>query len=137
MIGNDIQCQIDIHKSKLEIYNIAKDYLLKSMMGGPTEIKPISYEGMPSGQGAKTVTLDRQWQEMQRLQNMIDLEVWAIDKLEVQLQKMKVSIDDLKGIDYKVKYMRDYMGLSLQEIARKTKYDYAYIKNVSCRNPRG
>lgn len=136
MIGNDIQCQINIHKSRLATYSIEKEYLLKVMMSGPSDIKPINYEGMPSGKGARTISLDRQWDAMQKLQDMIELEVWAIEKLENQLNNMKASIDDLKGIDLKVKYLRDIGGLSLQEIADKTKYDLGYIKQVSARNPR-
>ena len=136
MIGLDIQCQINIHKARLETYNIEKEYLLKQMMGGPQEYKSISYEGMPHGNGAKTVTLDRSWEDMRKLQNMIDLEEWAIEALEKQLENMRTSIDDLKGIDLKVKYLRDIEGLPLQLIADKLKYSLDYIKEVSCRNSR-
>lgn len=136
MIGLDIQCQIDIHKAKLETYNIEKEYLLKQMMGGPQEYKSIDYSGMPHGNGAKTVTLDRSWEDMRKLQNMIDLEEWAIEALEKQLKNMRTSIDDLKGIDLKVKYLRDIEGLPLQLIADKLKYSLDYIKEVSCRNSR-
>ena len=136
MIGLDIQCQIDIHKARLETYNIEKEYLLKQMMGGPQEYKSIDYSGMPHGNGAKTVTLDRSWEDMRKLQNMIDLEEWAIEALEKQLKNMRTSIDDLKGIDLKVKYLRDIEGLPLQLIADKLKYSLDYIKEVSCRNSR-
>ena len=136
MIGLDIQRQIDIHKARLETYNIEKEYLLKQMMGGPQEYKSIDYSGMPHGNGAKTVTLDRSWEDMRKLQNMIDLEEWAIEALEKQLKNMRTSIDDLKGIDLKVKYLRDIEGLPLQLIADKLKYSLDYIKEVSCRNSR-
>jgi len=136
MIGLDIQTQIDIHNTRLETYNIEKEYLLKMMMGGPGEIKPIDYSGMPHGQGASTVTLDRQWDAMQKLIHMIELEEWAIESLEKQLENMKTSIDNLKGIDLKVKFLRDIEGMSLQGIADKLKYEVGYIKNVSCRNPK-
>jgi len=136
MIGLDIQTQIDIHNTRLETYNIEKEYLLKMMMGGPGDIKPIDYEGLPHGQGASTVTLDRQWDAMQKLIHMIELEEWAIESLEKQLENMKTSIDNLKGIDLKVKFLRDIEGMSLQGIADKLKYEVGYIKNVSCRNPK-
>ena len=136
MIGLDIQTQIDIHNTRLETYNIEKEYLLKMMMGGPGEIKPIDYSGMPHGQGASTVTLDRQWDAMQKLIHMIELEEWAIESLEKQLENMKTSIDNLKGIDLKVRFLRDIEGMSLQGIADKLKYEVGYIKNVSCRNPK-
>jgi len=136
MIGLDIQTQIDIHNTRLETYNIEKEYLLKMMMGGPGDIKPIDYSGMPHGQGASTVTLDRQWDAMQKLIHMIELEEWAIESLGRQLENMKTSIDNLKGIDLKVKFLRDIEGMSLQGIADKLKYEVGYIKNVSCRNPK-
>ena len=136
MIGLDIKGKIDVHRIRLETYLIEKEYLLKMMMGGPGDIKPIDYSGMPHGQGASTVTLDRQWDAMQKLIHMIELEEWAIESLEKQLENMKTSIDNLKGIDLKVKFLRDIEGMSLQGIADKLKYEVGYIKNVSCRNPK-
>ena len=136
MIGLDVKCQIDIHKARLETYNIEKEYLLKQMMGGPQGYKPIDYLGMPHGNGAKTVSLDRSWEDMRKLQEMIDIEEWAIEALEKQLENMRISIENLKGIDLKVKHLRDIEGMTLQAIADKLGYGIDRIKQISCKNPR-
>ncbi|MGV8982139.1 hypothetical protein [Clostridium sp.] len=136
MVNFDIQGKIDIHRIRLETYLIEKDYLLKMMMGGPGEIQPISYEAMPHGQGAQTVTLDRQWDAMSKLVHMIELEEWAIEGLEKQLKEMKLIIDSSDCIDAKVKYLRDVQHMHLQDIAIKLTYTLDYIKEISCRNPR-
>ena len=39
MLGLDIKGKIEVHRIRLETYNIEKEYLLKMMMGGPGEIK--------------------------------------------------------------------------------------------------
>ena len=137
MIGIDIQEKIDIHIVRVNTYYIEKEYLLKMMMGGPSiDIKPISFEGMPSGKGARTVTLDRQWEAMQKLQNMIDNEEWAIEELEKQLKEIESIMNSTDSIDLKVQYLRDAQHMSLQTIADKLVYTYDYIKQISCRNPR-
>ena len=136
MIGLDIQTQIDIHNTRLETYNIEKEYLLKMMMGGPGEINPIDYSGMPHGQGAATVTLDRQWDAMQKLVHMIELEEWAIEGLEKQYKEMESIMNGTDSIDLKVQYLRDAQNMRLQAIADKLVYSLDYIKEVSCRNPR-
>ena len=136
MIGLDIQTKIGIHKIRLEIYTIEKDYLLKSMMGGPTDIKPISYDNLPHAQGAQTVTLDRQWDAMSKLLHMIELEECAIEGLEKQYKEMESIMDSTDSIDLKVQYLRDAQHMPLQVIADKLVYSLQYIKEVSCKNPR-
>ena len=136
MIGLDIKGKIDVHKIRLETYLIEKEYLLKMMMGGPGDIKPIDYSGMPHGQGASTVTLDRQWDAMQKLIHMIELEEWAIEGLEKQYKEMESIMNGTESIDLKVQYLRDAQHMRLQAIADKLVYSYDYIKEVSCRNPK-
>jgi len=136
MLGLDIKGKIEVHRIRLETYNIEKEYLLKMMMGGPGEIKPISYEGMPHGDGAKTITLDRQWEAMQKLQHMVEIEEWAIEGLEKQLKEMEAIMDSTESIDLKVQYLRDIHRMPLQVIADKLVYSLQYIKEISCKNPR-
>lgn len=135
MIGCDIPRQIELHTAWREAYIIEKDYLIKKMMQGPTGYKPIDYSGMPHGSGGD-YTLDVNWEDIRRLQSAIDIENDAIEKLTKQLEVINNTIDTLEGIDARVKYLRDYKGFRLQEIADKLGYELGYIKNVSCRNPK-
>jgi len=136
MIGLDIKGKIDVHRIRLETYSIEKEYLLKMMIGGPQGYKPIDYEGMPHGDGAKTVTLDRSWEAMEKLVHMCELEEWAIEALEKQLKEMELIVNSTENIDTKVQYLRDAQHMPLQAIADKLLYTYDYIKQISCRNPR-
>jgi DNA-directed RNA polymerase specialized sigma subunit len=68
---------------------------------------------------------------------MIELEEWAIEALERQAKEMKEKIRELKGIDAQVKYMRDFEGRTLQDIADDLGYSIDRIKQISARNPRG
>ena len=135
MIGQDLKTQVEIHKLRLEMFNTEKDYLIKQMMGGPQDIKPISYEGMPHGSGG-TVTLDRVWDSVRKLQYKIDLEQWAIDTLSSQLLGIDARISELKGLDAQVVSLRDFKGMGLQAIADLLGYSLDRIKQVSCKNPR-
>lgn len=135
MIGQDLETQVEIHKLRLEMFTTEKDYLIKQMMGGPQDIKPISYEGMPHGSGG-TVTLDRDWESVRKLQDRIDLEQWAIDTLTSQLLGIDKRISELKGLDAHVIALRDFKGMPLKEIADLLGYSLIRIKQVSCNNPR-
>lgn len=135
MIGNDIQKQIEIHNMRKTMYETEKDYLVKRMMQGPVGYKPVNMDGMPRGSSNDT-SLEVSWEDMRRLQHMIELEQWAIDSLNKQCIEMKDRIKELKGIDSQVRYLRDFEGLRLKEIADILGYELGYIKNVSSRNGR-
>ncbi|MBZ9608649.1 hypothetical protein G9F73_012605 [Clostridium estertheticum] len=135
MIGDDLEKQVELHELRKNMYITEKEYLLKTMMGGPQGYKPINYEGMPHGSGG-TVTLDRDWEHMRKLDNMINLEQWAIDSLTSQIVGMNTKIKELKGLDAQVIALRDFKGNTLQEIADLLGYGVDRIKQVSCRNPR-
>jgi DNA-directed RNA polymerase specialized sigma subunit len=136
MIGNDIQKQIEVHNMCKKMYETEKEYLLKKLFRGPSGYKPIDYSGMPHGNSDNT-SLDRQIDDIQKLQHMIELEEWAIEALERQAKEMKEKIRELKGIDAQVKYMRDFEGRTLQDIADDLGYSIDRIKQISARNPRG
>lgn len=135
MIGNDIEKRIEVHNMRKKMYETEKEYLLKKMMQGPTGYKPIDLSGMPRG-GSNDTSLDVNWEDLRRLQHKIELEQWAIDSLENQSKEMRAKIRELKGIDAQVRYMRDFEGMSLKEVADALGYELGYIKNISCRNPR-
>lgn len=135
MIGQDLQKQVEIHQIRLEMYTTEKDYLVKQMMGGPSDIKPIDYSCMPHG-SSRVVSVDRDWESIRKLQDRIDLEQWAIDTLSSQLLGIDKKIAELKGLDAQVISLRDFKGMTLQGIADLLGYSIDRIKQVSCKNPR-
>lgn len=62
------------------------------------------------------------------------------DKVREIIRQMDdlLSDDILQSgdLDAKVVYLRDVRGLGLSEIAEILGYDYGYVKNISCRNPK-
>ena len=135
MIGQDLEKQVEIHQLRLDMYSTEKEYLIKKMMGGPQGYKPIDYEGLPHSSGGE-LTMDRDWENLRKLQERIDLEQWAIDTLTSQLVGMDTKISELKGLDAQVISLRDFKGMPLQKIADLLGYSLIRIKQVSCNNPR-
>jgi len=133
MIGMDLQAQIDIHNGRMQMLITEKEYTLKKLYRGPAGYKPVDWSGMPHGSGGDH-TLDIIIKELEQYSHMIELEQWAIESLTKQLDIINNSISLLEGIDAKVKYLRDYKGFKLQEIADKLGYSLIRIKQISCRN---
>jgi len=133
MIGMDLQAQIDIHNGRMQMLITEKEYTLKKLYRGPAGYKPVDWSGMPHGSGGDH-TLDIIIKELEQYSHMIELEEWAIESLTKQLDIINNSISLLEGIDAKVKYLRDYKGFKLQEIADKLGYSLDRIKQISCRN---
>jgi len=133
MIGMDLQAQIDIHNGRMQMLITEKEYTLKKLYRGPAGYKPVDWSGMPHGSGGDH-TLDIIIKELEQYSHMIELEQWAIESLTKQLDIINNSISLLEGIDAKVKYLRDYKGFKLQEIADKLGYSLDRIKQISCRN---
>jgi hypothetical protein len=136
MLGSDLERQIEIHTMRKEMYTTEREYMLKKLYRGPAGYKEVDMSGMPHGSGGEH-TLDVIIKDLEHYQNMIDLEVWAIESLTKLLEGINTSIDKLEGLDSKVVYMRDFNGYRLQEIADKLGYSLDRIKQVSCRNSKG
>ena len=135
MAANDILKEIEVHNMRKKMYEIEKEYHLKKMFRGPAGYKPINLDGMPKGNSDDS-SLDKQIDTLEKLQHMIDLEIWAIESLEKQVKEIKNKISQLEGLDARVVYMRDYEGKTLKDIAKELRYEEGYIRNVSARNPR-
>ena len=133
--GIDIKRQINVHVMLKEMYVIEKEYILKKMLAGPAGFKPQNYEGMPHGSGAQTISMNRGLESIQKLQDSIDLEQWAIDMLTTKVKDIDIRIKELTGIDANVVMLRDFEGMTLQCIADKLGYGIDRIKQISCKNP--
>lgn len=104
------------------------------MIGGPAGFKEINYSGMPHGKGATTITLDREYLQLQTLEEKIILEESTIHDLQEQLDIMLKNIKNFKGLDLKIEYMKQLHGMKLQEIADSLNYEESYIRKLSCFN---
>ena len=134
--GIDIKRQINVHEMLKDMFEVEKEYILKKMLIGPAGFKSQNYEGLPHGSGAQSISMDRSLESIQKIQNQIDLEIWAIDSLTQRLITINTRVKELTGLDAQVIWLRDYDGMTLGGIADKLGYSEARIKQISCRNQR-
>ncbi|WP_243135849.1 hypothetical protein [Acetobacterium tundrae] len=66
--------------------------------------------------------------ELQQQINEHNREIDVLVKLKNQILEQISSIDN---VNTKVKYLRDQVGYSLQEIALVLDYSYGYVRNIS------
>jgi hypothetical protein len=125
---------LEIHENILEttIENI--EYYRKLIhSNAPKDITSFSYDGLPSGNG-NHMSLDRILDSLHRFESMKYLEECIIENLTKTKKLTEEHLKKLEGVDYKVCYLRDIEGKSLQEIADELKYSLSYVEKVSSRN---
>ena len=134
--GIDIKRQINVHEMLKDMYEVEKEYILKKMLLGPAGFKPQNYEGLPHGSGAQSISMDRSLESIQKIQNQIDLEIWAIASLTQRLITINTRVKELTGLDAQVIWLRDYDGMTLKGIGDKLGYSESRVKQISSRNQR-
>lgn len=125
--------EIEIAKKRIEGLEYERELVVKSLFkGAPKSVGSISYDGMPKGSAVHR-SLDRTWEDIRRIDNMLFLENEILkNNLKIKNQ-MNERIDALEGIEYKIVYMRDIEGESLNDIAKEIGYNYDYVRRVYAR----
>ena len=132
----DLQIQKEMHEKVKDAAEININYyqgLLHKDM--PHDISSVQMDGLPHGNG-NAMSLDRIIMYIGKYESMIYIEQCIIENLEKLEKDITGRVKQLDSIDFKVVYMRDILGMQLQEVADELGYDYGYIKNISMRNKR-
>lgn len=130
----DLCEEIEIWKERVKAYKAEIRALKKlAKVYGPSDIAGIDYS-QPKVQKTCQMGFEEFLIRLQKLENHIYIHEEAIKNMEKCRKNMEERIKRLKGIDYKVVYLRDIEGKSLVEIADELGYSYDYIKEISARN---
>lgn len=70
-------------------------------------------------------------EECERYKNMIYLQEEILKGLVKTKNKVDEKLKTLKGLEYKVMYLKMVEGMNLQEIASKLGYSYQYIREIA------
>lgn len=128
--------EIEMWKWRIEAYK-AEIKALKKMakIYGPGEVRGVDYS-QPNVQSSGHVAFEEYLIRLQQLENHIYLHEEAIASMIKSKEKIEENLEDLKGLDMKVVYMRDIENMTLGDIADKLGYSEIYIKKISARNKR-
>jgi len=130
----DLKLQREMHEQLKEAAETNKEYYRRLLhKDEPHELSAINMDGLPHGNG-NAMSLDRIITYIGNYDNMIYIEQCIIENLEKLEREITEKVKQLDNIDFKVVYMRDILGMQLQEVADELGYDYGYIKNISRRN---
>lgn len=122
--------EIEIIKKRIEGLEYERALIIKTLhKSAPKDISSISYDGMPKG-SMNHKTLDRTWQDIQRIDSMLFLENEILkNNLKVK-NDIENKVKSLKGIEYEITYKRDIEGKNLSDIAKEIGYNYDYVRRI-------
>lgn len=129
----DLNRILRIWELRKEVYENEKEFIQKCMStSSSTESLDYSSERVTGGK----VKLDMAEGliRLQKLDSHIHLHNETIKHYKEIIDKIKSNMKQLEGIDYKVVYLRDVEGKTLEEIADELGYSVIWIKKVSARN---
>lgn len=132
----DLCREIEIHENILEsVIEQIRFYEKMLLKSGPSDITGINLDGMPHGKHVQ-ISMDRIVEALGRLDSMRYIEECTIEGLKAAKEKVDKKMQQLEGLDFKVCYMRDIEGKSLQEIADELGYSYSTISKISAEHKR-
>lgn len=130
----DLKIQKEMHESIKDTAEQNKKYYKRILdKSWPHGISPIELDGLPHGH-TNDMSLDRLIMYISKYDSMIYIEQCIIENLEKLEKDITDRVMQLDSIDFKVVYMRDILGMPLQEVADELGYDYGYIRNISMKN---
>ncbi|WP_186855124.1 hypothetical protein [Acetobacterium paludosum] len=130
--GKSINAMIKIEKLRKNYLIDRKSYLMEHL--APDGIK-TSYMGNDAshihGSGSRAFEdILPEIMEIQSYINECNKELEILQRLKEQIFE---QIEQIDSISDKVRYLRDYIGLKLQEISDVTGYSYDYVKELSAK----
>jgi len=127
---------IEIWKCRYESYLIQFKALKKlASLDGPSDITGIDYS-QTYVKGSGQLSFDEILDKLKKIESHMFLHSETIKKMEEKKEKMEKQLEELKGLDYQVAYMRDFKGMKLADIAAELDYSYYWIRKISERNPK-
>ena len=135
-IGNykELILEIETSRQRLECIEGQKEQLTKLMYAFTSpvkELKAMVYDDMPKG--GQATEYERLEEGMRKLENMIDIEERILLKAEETEAKINDRLKKFEGIDYKVAYLMQIKGYTVQEVADELGYSFYYIQNISAK----
>jgi len=123
----DICAEIEILKLRAEDQERNLKYARRKM----------SNSGLPYVDGKPIVVpLDKALEEYDTALVQLQETLAALKEKEQIRKQIEATIKQLKGLETKVEYYRDALGLPLKVIADRLGYSEIYIKRISSRIPR-
>jgi len=132
--NNDMLKEIDLIKIRLGCYNTQKTLLLELMYAFTSpvrELKGMVYSDMPSG-GQQT-DYSVYIEGMRILETKIEIENRILNNMLETIRKLDDKMKEFKGLDYKVAYLIQSKGFTVQEVADELGYSFTYIQNISAK----
>lgn len=126
---NDLLIEIQLCKLRISDLETQIENIDKLMIKPPSEVKAMSYSGMPKGSTDYT-SLDRYLMRRNENIKLLDYEVELLEQLLKQKKEQENKVKQFEGIEYKIAYLKIIKGYSYKQIAEKLDKSEQYIKNI-------
>lgn len=129
----DLNRILRIWELRKEVYENEKEFIQKCMSTS-SSTGSLDYSSERVTGGKVKLDMAEGLIRLQKLDSHIHLHNETINNYKEIIDKIKSNMKQLEGIDYKVVYLRDVEGKTLEEIADELGYSVIWIKKVSARN---
>ncbi len=115
---------IDIDNLEEYLQNLERElYAVRRVMGPEVYKKDFT-------------TFDKAYDRFNEIERKMAIYSQILEDKKKTRKKILKNLRKLKGLDYKVVYLRDIKGLTLQKISEKLNYSLRHIERISARNKR-
>ncbi|NBI08080.1 sigma factor-like helix-turn-helix DNA-binding protein [Senegalia massiliensis] len=129
----DLNRILRIWELRKEVYEKEKEFIQKCMSTSDSS-GSLDYSSERVTGGKVKLDMAEGLIRLQKLDSHIHLHNETIKNYKEIIDKIKSNMKQLEGIDYKVVYLRDVEGKTLEEIADELGYSVIWIKKVSAKN---
>jgi hypothetical protein len=123
--------EIENYETRLESLIAQKEGIMKRWLKPLGDISGTDYTRTRVQGGRQRLDMEEELFHLGETENSIEQYQSLLEKLHGSRDKMKEQIDEMKGMEYKISFMKRVEGKSLLVISEELNYSYGYIRQRS------
>ncbi|BES63685.1 hypothetical protein SANA_01240 [Gottschalkiaceae bacterium SANA] len=123
--------EIENYETRLESLIAQKEGIMKRWLKPLGDIQGIDYTRTRVQGGRQRLDMEEELFRLGETEKNIEKYQALLEKLHGSLSRMKEQIDEMKGLEYKISFMKRVEGKSLLVISEELNYSYGYIRKLS------
>lgn len=123
--------EIENYEMRLESLIAQKEGIMKGWLKPLGDIKGTDCTRTRVQGGRQRLDMEEELFRLGETEKSIEKYQVLLEKLHGSLGRMKEQIDEMKGLEYKISFMKRVEGKNLLVISEELNYSYGYIRKLS------
>jgi hypothetical protein len=123
--------EIENYEMRQESLIAQKEGIMKRWLKPLGDIKGTDYTRTRVQGGRQRLDMEEELFRLGETEKSIEKYQVLLEKLHGSLGRMKEQIDEMKGLEYKISFMKRVEGKNLLVISEELNYSYGYIRKLS------